>query len=135
MPAKFVISDETRDDRTQRVFSNRAARTMAAYNYFAVPSASGTGTVFSGAGVLHSIVFQGTATAGTVFWLFDCDGATAGAIGNSASAVARVFFPGASVPAPGNNFIFDAIINGGLRYRLSATEGLDGITITYTTAS
>ena len=118
------------------VFSNRSLKVSQAYSYFAVPSASGTGTVFSGAGILHSISFQGTATAGTVFWLFDCDGATAGAIGTSASAVARYFFPGASVPTPGGNgAILNAIIGGGLRYRLSAAEGLDGITITYSAAT
>ena len=124
------VVDET-SFKSQRVFSNGAARGMAAFNYYALPSASATGSVATSAGVLHSIIFQSSATAATYLWLFDCAGASAGAIGTSASAVAR--FDLTSVTR--GTYLFDAIFNGGLRYRLSGAEGCDGITVTYSLAS
>lgn len=123
------ISDEVTPSRTASVFSNKSLRVMPAYTLYAVPSASASGVIASQACVLHSVTFQTTSTAGAAFWLFNC-ATTAGAIGNSASAVAR-FDDGHGR----ESYIFDAICGSGLTYRLSATEGTSGITITYSLAT
>ena len=125
------IASQTDSSKIAGVFANGALKTQGGFTYAALSSASATGTVFSGAGVLHSIIIGNTATAGTMLWLFDCDGATAGAVGVSASAVARFDL----TSAVRGSYLYDAIINGGLRYRLSGAEGLDNVTITYASGS
>lgn len=128
--AIFNIANESLTN-IATVFSNRALKVAQAYSYFAVPSASATGVVLSTSGILHAINFQNTATAACMFWIFDCAGPTAGAIGVSASAVAR--YDLTSIPK--HTDIYNCIINGGLTYRLSGTEGTDGILITYSAAT
>jgi hypothetical protein len=122
-----LIADETYPDRTAKVYSSKALRVSEAYNYYSVPSATATGAILTSAGILHSVIF-GSSAAGTKFWLFDSAG-TANDIGNSASAVAR--FEGG---AASKQVIFNALLNSGLCYRLSAISQ-DGITIVYSAAS
>lgn len=127
--ALINISDEVTPSRTATVFSNKALKTVNAFTAYSVPSASGTAVIAAAACILHSVTFQTTSTAGANFWLFNC-AATAGAIGNTASAVAR-FDDGHGR----ESYIFDAILGSGLTYRLSGTEGTSGITITYALAT
>lgn len=123
------IADETNVSRTARVFSDGALRAHKAFTVYSVPSGTATAAVTTAAAILHSVTF-GASAAGAKFWLFDVSaGGSAGAIGTSASAVAR--FEGGS---HNRTHIFDAIINGGLTYRLSAAD-CDGITLTYSVAT
>ena len=122
------IVSQTDSSKIAGVWGNGSLRTQYGFNYFAVPSASGTGVVMSVPGVLHSVVIGNSATAGTMFWLFD-SASVAGVIGVSASAVGRY-----DLTTIGRRTdIFDAILGSGLTYRLSGAEGCDNLVITYTT--
>lgn len=119
----FQLSDETRTNRTAEVFATKGLRTEGRYKAYIVPSGTATAAVFAGTGVLHAVSF-GASAAGSKFWLFDSNG-SAGDIGVSASAVARF-----EAGSHNRTHILDAIINGGLNYRLSAIA-TDGIVLTY----
>lgn len=118
------IVDESRLERRATVFANNSLKSESRFAYVGVASGTATGSILTNGGVLHSVIIGGSA-AGGKFWLFDSAG-TAGAIGASASAVARL------ETATRGHFIFDAILGAGLQFRLSAAD-CDGITVVYAT--
>jgi len=128
MPSKYLVVDENDDSRTAKVFSNRAVKVVPAYSYFFIPnSAAATGVILAAAGVLHSVVFQDSATATTYLVLSD-NATTVGEVGNSASAVAQFG------TITKNTFILDALLNSGLTYRVTGSA-IGPTVITYAAAS
>lgn len=110
------------------VFSNRSLRTSTAFNYFYLPgSAATTGVIASGPCILHSVMFQDSATATTYLVLSD-NPAAVGTVGDSASAVAQFG------TITKNTFNFNAIIGTGLSYRVTGSA-IGPTLITYSVAS
>lgn len=125
-----LIVDETYQDRSAKVFSSRALKVSEAYSYYTVPSGTATGVIAAGPGILHSVVFTQSATAGALLHLTDSATVALTVGDNSASAIGKEFEP----LAARNTYLFDAIFNSGLCYRLSA-QNCGGIIITYSVAS
>ena len=122
-----TIVDEVYSDRSAKVLTNKALKVAPVYNYFYLPgSAATTGVIAAGPCVLHSVVFQDSATATTYLVLSD-NPTTVGEIGNSASAVAQFG------TITKNSFIFDAILNSGLSYRVTGSA-IGPTLITYSLA-
>lgn len=123
-----IIADETNLANTAKVYSSKALRTANAFSYVFIGSATATGVIAAAAGILHSVVFCDSATATTFLQLSD-NATTALAIGDvSASAIALFG------TITKNTFIFNALFNSGLTYRLSGTAGAPTV-ITYQLAS
>lgn len=121
------IADEAYSDRTAKVFTNKALKVAPVYNYLYLPgSAATTGVIAAGPCILHSIVFQDSATATTYLVLSD-NATTVGEVGNSASAVAQFG------TITKNSFIIDAILNSGLTYRVTGSA-IGPTLITYSLA-
>jgi hypothetical protein len=122
------IASQTDFSKVAGVFSDGSLRTKNAYTVATVNSATATGSIFTGAGILHAVMMNSSAVA-PLFWLFDnADTASAAIIGASASAVVRY----SGIPCASH--IYNIIINSGLLYRLSA-GAVDGINIIYSSSS
>lgn len=122
-----LIADETNNSITAKVFTNKALKVSSGYSYVFIGSGTATGVIAASSGILHSVVFCDSATATTFLQLTD-SATIANAIGDvSANAVALFG------TITKNNFIFDAVFNSGLCYRLSGTAGAPTI-ITYAVA-
>lgn len=114
---------------TAKVYTSKAVRVASPFTYIILPSGTATGSITTSPGILHSITF-GASAAGSKFWIFDnADSATAGIIGASAGAIARI--EGGTART---TLLFDILFNSGMLYRLSAADH-DGITISYSVAS
>lgn len=123
-----LIVDEGFNERSAKVFSSRALKTAPVYNYFYLPgSAATTGVIAAGPCILHTVMFQDSATATTYLVLSD-NAASVGTVGDSASAVAQFG------TITKNTFIFDAILNSGLTYRVTGSA-IGPTLITYSVAS
>lgn len=129
MPAKFSVTDETRDSRTQQVFQSKHASVSERYTYYIVPSGTATASIFTGAGFLHAIVVQSSAAASILGINDNADSASAAAIGNTVSAVC--YHSGLIR----GSYTINAIINNGLNYRLSAADHNGGVILVYSTGS
>lgn len=122
--ANMVIVDDVDSSKTARVTSNGSLKVEPRYFYYLVSSATATGAIYSGAGVLHSIC-MGASAAGGILAVFD--GTTAAAIGSDLQ-IAELQL------GTIHNRIYDAIFSNGLTYRLSAIS-TPGVTITYSKSS
>ena len=123
-----LIVDEGFNERSAKVFSSRALKTAPVYNYTFLPgSAATTGVISSAPCILHSVMFQDSATATTYLVLSD-SADTVGVVGNSASAVAQFG------TITKNTFLFDTILNAGLTYRVTGSA-IGPTLIVYSVAS
>lgn len=130
MAGAFQIVDETYPDRSTKVYSNKAMRSTHAFSYYMIPSGTATGVIAAAPGILHSVVFTQSATAGALLGLTDSATVALGIGDNSASAIAVGLEP----VAGRTTMLFDVIFNSGLCYRLSA-QNCGGAIVTYTVAS
>lgn len=118
--ANQTIVDEVFSDRTATVTGGKALKVEPRYFYYLVPSATATGSIFTGAGVLHTIN-MGASAAGSILAVFD--GTTAAAIGSDLEIAGLQL-------GTIHNRLYDAIFATGLTYRLSAVA-CPGVVITY----
>jgi len=123
---KVFITDEVNDSRTADVLPGGALEVAPVYSYALINSGTGTGCIFAGNALLHTVVVANTAAAGSVFVISASvsAAAVADAVGSSASAVA-IIDNGAR-----QTYLFDCLVGGGLSYRLSGID-CKGITVTY----
>ena len=118
--ATQIIVDEVDSSKTATVTGGKALKTESRFFYYLVGSATATGAIYAGAGVLHSIN-MGASAAGGILAVFD--GTTAAAIGSDLQ-IAELQL------GTIHNRIYDAIFSTGLTFRLSAIA-TPGVTITY----
>ena len=131
MASKYLVVDELDDSKTAKVYSNRALKISSPYTYATLASAAGTGVITTSPCILHSVIFTDSATATTQLLLLDnSDSASAATIANGYTASAVGLFGLITK----NTFIYDAIIQNGLLYRVSGSAMCPTI-ITYSVAS
>lgn len=121
------IVSQTDSSKIAGVWGNGSLRTQSGYSYVVIGSASATGVIAATSGVLHNITITDSATATTILQLTDSASVALQVGDNSASAVAILG------TLTKNTFLYDAIFNNGLCYRLSGSA--NPITITYTTGA
>jgi hypothetical protein len=133
--SKLLIQDELLPERVVDVLPKGALEVIPFYSFAYLNSSTGSGVAVSASCLLHSVVITNTAASGAWIVLSDQGVSTDAAPsfpGASASAVAKVY---AGVRG---KYVYDALINGALCYRLSGggdsaagNAGCDGITIMY----
>ena len=131
--AKFLITDEVRNDYVADVFKGGALEVLPFYDYVYLNSSTGSGVAVSASCILHSVLITNTGASGSWLVLSDLSDTTsaAPAFGDSASSVARIYMGGRA------KHIYDVLINNALCYRLSGEHTVsgnpnnDGITILY----
>lgn len=115
-----TICDETDNSKTARVFGGQVASSPRYFSYL-ISSATASGAIYAGAGVLHSVV-MGASAAGSILALYN--GTTAAAIGSDLAITELQL--GTQQPVR----IYDAIFSAGLTFRLSAVS-CPGVVVTY----
>lgn len=109
------------------VYSNRALKTTSPYEFLFLPgSAATTGVIAAQNCILHSVMFQDTATATTYLVLSNSIN-TVGTVGDSASAVAQFGTITKGI------FPFNVLLSG-LTYRVTGSA-IGPTTIVYSLAN
>lgn len=125
--AIFTIVDES-NTNSAYVFSNKAVKTALAYQMLYLPgSAATTGVIAAGPCILHSVMFQDSATA-TTYLVLSNNPSSVGVVGDSASAVAQFG------TITKNTFTFNSVLSQGLTYRVTGSA-IGPTVITYSLAS
>lgn len=115
-----TIADEVYSDRTARVTGGSALKTEARYFASIIGSSTASGTIYAGAGCLHT-VNTGSTAAAAILALYDA--ATAAAIG-SLLGITEINL------GTQQQRLYDVVFGTGLTYRLSGAEGAN-VTVTY----
>lgn len=115
-------------DNIAYVYSNKMLKAAPVHNFLYLPgSAATTGVVASGPCILHSVMFQDSATA-TTYLVLSNNSSSVGTVGDSASAVAQFG------TITKNNFPFNVALSQGLTYRVTGSA-IGPTVIVYSLAS
>lgn len=131
---KFYIVDEVNDSKTVDVLAGGAVETASIYNYFYVPSATSTGTIYGAPCILHDVTIASTAVSHDsylgLFNLADPTEISACKIDGMVAAGSAVALLGTGVR---KRYLFDALCNGSLCYMTSGVTdaACPCITVTY----
>lgn len=124
--ALMQITNEAQTNQAY-VSSNKSLKAAPVYDFLYLPgSAATTGVIAAGPCVLHSVIFQDSATA-TTYLVLSNSIDTVGVVGNSASAVAQFG------TITKNYFPFNIALNG-LTYRVTGSA-IGPTVIVYSLAS
>lgn len=113
-------------DSVAYVYTSKALKTAQVYNFLYIPnSATATGAVSTSPCILHSVIFQDSATATT--YLVLSNAAVPGGVGDSASCIAQFG------TITKNSFPFNIALNA-LSYRVTGSA-IGPTTIVYSVAA
>lgn len=125
--AIFNIANEA-GTNISYVYSNKALKAAPVYDFLYLPgSAATTGVVAAGPCILHSVIFQDSATA-TTYLVLSNNASSVGTVGDSASAVAQFG------TITKNTFPFNIALSSGLTYRVTGSA-IGPTVIVYSLAS
>ena len=132
--SRLLITDELDHSKVADVLPSRALETVPIYDYYYLPSATGSGTAIDSACLLHSVIVGQTAASGNFLVLADMADTTSACPSTNTSSEKAIHIYG----GVRGSYIVDMIINNHLCYRMSgehdsaaATPGNDGITLIY----